>query len=55
LTYELLYGQTPFEAENLIEEQENIKFEPVKFPTDPPVSDEAKSFIMSLLEKDPQN
>jgi serine/threonine protein kinase len=51
LTYELLYGQTPFYRENKARMFDAIRTEPVRFP--PRADPTIVSFISALLEKDP--
>jgi serine/threonine protein kinase len=52
LTYELLFGRSPFYRDNKARMFEAIRTEPVKFPgkVDPTVV----AFISMLLEKDPE-
>lgn len=52
LVYELLYGMPPFFNSDCQKMYHNIVNNPVKFKSTP-VSDEAKSFISALLQKDP--
>lgn len=52
LVYELLYGVPPFYDSNYQKMYNNIVASPLKFKSTP-VSDEAKSFMSALLQKDP--
>ena len=58
ITYQLLSGKTPFESRNLKKIDWNIKHKQITFQTGKKenwedISDEAKSFILKCLERDP--
>uniref|UniRef100_A0A126X1F8 non-specific serine/threonine protein kinase n=1 Tax=Oedogonium foveolatum TaxID=321584 RepID=A0A126X1F8_9CHLO len=53
LMYELLYGFTPFRGSRRDETFENILKQPLSFPSNPPISDQCKNLISSLLVKEP--
>ncbi len=56
MTYELLYGKSPFESDikkMVINKEGAPNLSQVSFPSAPPVSDEAKEFILNLLDCDP--
>ncbi|KAJ3229085.1 hypothetical protein HDU81_005670 [Chytriomyces hyalinus] len=55
MTFEMLYGYTPFAGDDDIETKFSIRNDDVEFPADPksPVSDEAQDMILCLLEKIP--
>ncbi|KAJ3243253.1 hypothetical protein HDU77_010500 [Chytriomyces hyalinus] len=55
MTFEMLYGYTPFAGDNDTETKFSIRNNDVEFPADPksPVSDEAKDMILGLLNKNP--
>ncbi|CEP18525.1 hypothetical protein [Parasitella parasitica] len=50
--YELLYGQRPFRARSNDDLQRAILSDPIEFPKEPQVSNEAIDFIMGLLNRD---
>nr|AML77301.1 putative LOV domain-containing protein [Mesotaenium caldariorum] len=52
--FEMLYGRTPFRGRNRQRTFSNILTKDLHFPSNPPVSDEAKHLISLLLERDPQ-
>ncbi|KAJ9171289.1 hypothetical protein P3X46_014678 [Hevea brasiliensis] len=52
LCYEFIYGAPPFEAENQTDTFRRIMKVDLTFPSDPPVSAEAKNLISRLLVKD---
>ncbi|KAM7260774.1 hypothetical protein ACFE04_026249 [Oxalis oulophora] len=52
LCYEFLFGKPPFEAESQRDTFQRIMKIDLSFPSDPPVSDEAKDLISRLLVKD---
>jgi serine/threonine protein kinase len=55
VAFELLFGYSPFEQEifqSLVDQNHGIVYE-LKFPDEISASDEAKDFIMNLLEKNP--
>ncbi|XP_057998535.1 serine/threonine-protein kinase Aurora-3 isoform X2 [Hevea brasiliensis] len=52
LCYEFLYGAPPFEAESQKDTFRRIMKVDLTFPSDPPVSAEAKNLISRLLVKD---
>ncbi|KAJ3400764.1 hypothetical protein HDU80_006618 [Chytriomyces hyalinus] len=55
MTFEMLYGYTPFAGDDDTETKFSIRNDDVTFPADPksPVSDEAKEMILGLLNKNP--
>lgn len=53
ITYELIFGTTPFFEEDQSLMFKNILKKELEFPEDIEVSDECKSFIQNLLSKDP--
>lgn len=56
LTYELLFGKSPFESEikKIVRSNDSKpELSEVSFPSAPPISEEGKSFILNLLENDP--
>ena len=57
LVYHLLSGRTPFEADNILEVQKSILKKNVEFnrPEWSCISENAKDFILTCLEKDPIN
>jgi aurora kinase len=55
LTYELLYGHPPFEAQDQDGTYKRISGVDLRFPTRPSgISDDAKDLIQRLLQKDPK-
>ncbi|RCI00630.1 hypothetical protein CU097_015361 [Rhizopus azygosporus] len=52
LLYELLYGKRPFQGKSNEELQRSILHDPIEFPKEPKVSQEAISFIKELLTRD---
>ena len=54
ILYALLCGSLPFNAETKEKIQKNIKHAKLKFPDNIKISSEAKKFLKSLLNKDPQ-
>ena len=50
--YAMLFGELPYVDPNEKELIKKIKNEPLKFPTDIPVTEEAKACIRKLMEKD---
>lgn len=52
LIYELLYGTTPFRGSRRDETFDNIIKTPLRFPTKPAISEEARDLIERLLVKD---
>lgn len=55
LTYELLFGTTPFYAENQMEMYKRIELVDYTFPEAPAISTSAKSFIAGLLQVNPDD
>ena len=54
LLYECLVGTPPFEVPDSVEDTHTcIKERAVHFPSEPALSDEAKDFVLRLLNKDP--
>ena len=53
LIFEMLTGSTPFHAPDQYQTYTNIVKNEIKFSPDIPISPNAKNFIHSLLEKDP--
>lgn len=50
LFYELLYGKTPWTGENQFNLLDNIKKQPLKFPTKPVRSQKVKELITQMLK-----
>lgn len=50
LFYEMLYGRVPWSAKGEFELVQNILKNPLKFPKDPEVSENAKNFIQGCLK-----
>jgi serine/threonine protein kinase len=55
LSFELLFGRTPFHDSNHMQTYEKIKEGKVFFPESPPLSEDGKSFIRQLLQVNPEN
>nr|AML78836.1 putative LOV domain-containing protein [Larrea tridentata] len=55
LSYEMLYGRTPFKGKNRRKTFANILHKDLTFPSSIPVSLAARQFINALLQKDPAN
>lgn len=53
ITHEMLYGIPPYYSHDRQELFENIKSKPLKFPSQIVVSQEAKTFMSQLLERNP--
>ncbi|KAJ0398493.1 hypothetical protein P43SY_006651 [Pythium insidiosum] len=53
MLFEMLAGHTPFYHTNRKRNFENIVRMPLRFPTEPVLSDDAKSIVRGLLSKDP--
>ncbi|KZS89665.1 Pkinase-domain-containing protein [Sistotremastrum niveocremeum HHB9708] len=53
LIYEMMTGLPPFYDENVNTMYQRILHDPLRFPTDPPLSREATSLISSLLIRNP--
>eukprot|EP00897_Mesotaenium_endlicherianum_P003441 jgi/Mesen1/3124/ME000184S02190 len=51
--YEMTYGRTPFRGKNRQRTFTNILMKELAFPTNPPVSANAKALMKALLERDP--
>lgn len=54
LTYELLFGMTPFENANIFQQEQNIRDKSVNFERRSDLSDEWIDFISKLLSKWPE-
>lgn len=54
ITFEMLFGMSPFKGRNFKQRIKNICVEELKFPSSPTISDEAKDFIKQLLSKNPR-
>ena len=52
--YAMVFGELPFSSRNEKDLVKSIKHDPVKFPTDIPITDEGKEVISSMLNKDPK-
>ncbi|TMW63105.1 hypothetical protein Poli38472_002046 [Pythium oligandrum] len=53
LTYEFLFGYTPFHVDNQVEMYKRIEGVQFEFPAEPEVSESAKRFISGLLKRRP--
>lgn len=56
MTYELLFGKSPFESEikkMAISGDNKGELSEVTFPTAPIIREDTKNFILNLLDKDP--
>nr|CAB3227515.1 calcium/calmodulin-dependent protein kinase kinase 2 [Phallusia mammillata] len=51
--YSLVYGETPFKSDHVMELHEQICNDPVVFPTTPSVSKDCQNLINKMLDKDP--
>ena len=49
MTYILLYGFPPFESGDLKKTYERIKYNDIVFPSNPPISYEAKEFLKEIF------
>lgn len=58
MTYELLFGRSPFESDikkMMIEGGQKTELSEIVFPSTPIVSQEAKIFIMNMLDREPKS
>ena len=56
MTYELMFGKSPFENDikkMVMNKEDTTELSEVSFPSAPVVSDEAKGFILNLLDREP--
>ena len=52
--YSMLFGDIPFSGQTSLELYENIVKKPLTIPKEPSISENAKSMIHGLLQKDPE-
>ena len=51
--YSMLFGDIPFSGQTGLELYENIAKQPLSIPEEPVISDDVKSMLHGLLQKDP--